>query len=227
MVTGQQIRRLRQKLMEGKTQEAVAAAAGMSVRTARSWQHGPLPWEGRTSRAWRTRPDSFASIWSEAVEPLLQRDRERVLQATTVLECLEERYPGRFSPDQLRTLQRRLRDWRALHGPEQEEFFPQVHPPSREAQLDFTDAGGLQVTIAGQPFTHLFFEFILSHSGWRWAGPASGETCEALQQGPQGALWGLQLPGALRNKLDNFDFLVLDDLGICPKEPRSRRFCSH
>ena len=173
MVTGQQIRRLRQKLMEGKTQEAVAAAAGMSVRTARSWQHGPLPWEGRTSRAWRTRPDSFASIWSEAVEPLLQRDRERALQATTVLEWLEERYPGRFSPAQLRTLQRRLRDWRALHGPEQEVFFPQVHPPSREAQLDFTDAGELRVTIAGQPFTHLFFEFILSHSGWRWAGPAA------------------------------------------------------
>ena len=98
MVTGQQIRRLRQKLMEGKTQEAVAAAAGMSVRTARSWQHGPLPWEGRTSRAWRTRPDSFASIWSEAVEPLLQRDRERVLQATTVLEWLEERYPGTVQP---------------------------------------------------------------------------------------------------------------------------------
>ena len=173
MVTGQQIRRLRQKLMEGKTQEAVAAAAGMSVRTARSWQHGPLPSEGRTSRAWRTRPDSFASIWSEAVEPLLQRDRERVLQATTVLECLEERYLGRSSPAQLRTLQRRLRDWRALHGPEQEVFFPQVHPPGREAQLDFTDAGELRVTIAGQPFTHLFFEFILSHSGWRWAGPAA------------------------------------------------------
>lgn len=177
--------------MEGKTQEAVAAAAGMSVRTARSWQHGPLPSEGRTSRAWRARPDSFASIWSEAVEPLLQRDRERALQATTVLECLEERYPGRFIPAQLRTLQRRLRDWHALHGPEQEVFFPQVHPPGREAQLDFTDAGELRVTIAGQPFTHLFFEFILSHSGWRWAGPAFGETFEALQQGLQGALWGL------------------------------------
>ena len=74
--------------MEGKTQEAVAAAAGMSVRTARSWQHGPLPSEGRTSRAWRTRPDSFASSWSEAVETLLQRDPERALQAITVLELL-------------------------------------------------------------------------------------------------------------------------------------------
>ena len=70
-------------------------------------------------------------------------------------------------------------------------FFPQIHPPGREAQLDFTDAGELRVTIAGQPFPHLFFEFILSHSGWRWVGLAFGETFEALQQGLQGALWAL------------------------------------
>ena len=42
MVTGQQVRRLRQKLMQGKTQEAAAAAAGMSVRSAGKWQRGLL-----------------------------------------------------------------------------------------------------------------------------------------------------------------------------------------
>ena len=177
--------------MQGKTQEAAAAAAGMSVRSARTWQQGPLPLESKSSRAWRTRPDPFAAIWSEAVLPLLQRDPESALQATTVLEWLEERYPGRFSPTQLRTLQRRLRDWRALHGPEQEVFFPQVHPPGREAQMDFTDAGELRVNIAGLPFPHLFFEFILSYSGWRFVDLAFGETFEALQQGLQGALWAL------------------------------------
>jgi len=191
MVTGKQVRLLRQKLMQGKTQEAAAAAAGMSVRSARTWQQGPLPLESKSSRAWRTRPDPFAAIWSEAVLPLLQRDPESALQATTVLEWLEERYPGRFSPTQLRTLQRRLRDWRALHGPEQEVFFPQVHPPGREAQMDFTDAGELRVNIAGLPFPHLFFEFILSYSGWRFVDLAFGETFEALQQGLQGALWAL------------------------------------
>ena len=191
MVTGKQVRRLRQKLMQGKTQEAAAAAAGMSVRSARTWQRGPLPLESKSSRAWRTRPDPFAAIWSEAVLPLLQRDPESALQATTVLEWLEERYPGRFNPAQLRTMQRRLRDWRALHGPEQEVFFPQVHPPGREAQMDFTDAGELRVNIAGLPFPHLFFEFILSHSGWRFVDLAFGETFEALQQGLQGALWAL------------------------------------
>ena len=70
-------------------------------------------------------------------------------------------------------------------------FFPQVHPPGREAQLDFTDAGELRVTIAGQPFPHRFFEFILSHSGWRFVDLAFGETYEALQKGLQGALWDL------------------------------------
>lgn len=191
MVTRKQVRLLRQKLMQGKTQEAAAAAAGMSVRSARTWQRGPLPLESKGSRSWRTRPDPFAAIWSEAVLPLLQRDPESALQATTVLEWLEERYPGRFSPAQLRTLQRRLRDWRALYGPEQEVFFPQVHPPGREAQMDFTDAGELRVNIAGLPFPHLFFEFILSHSGWRFVDLAFGETFEALQQGLQGALWAL------------------------------------
>jgi hypothetical protein len=125
------------------------------------------------------------------VEPLLRRDPEGALQATTVLDWLEESYPGQFSPAQLRTLQRRLRDWRALHGPEQEVFFPQVHPPGREAQLDFTDAGELRVTIAGRPLAHLFFEFILSCSGWRFVDLAFGETYEALQKGLQGALWDL------------------------------------
>ena len=177
--------------MQGKTQEAAAAAAGMSVRSARTWQRGPLPLESKSSRAWRTRPDPFAAIWGEAVLPLLQRDPEGALEATTVLEWLEERYPGRFSPAQLRTLQRRLRDWRALQGPEQEVFFPQVHPPGREAQMDFTDAGELRINIAGLPFPHLFFEFILSHSGWRFVDLAFGETFEALQQGLQGALWAL------------------------------------
>ena len=185
--------------MQGKTQEAAEAAAGMSVRSAGKWQRGLLPAERKSPRTWRTRPDPFTGIWNDVIEPLLRRDPESALQATTVLEWLEERYPGRFSPAQLRTLQRRLRDWRALHGPEQEVFFPQVHPPGREAQMDFTDAGELRVNIAGLPLPHLFFEFILSHSGWRFVDLAFGETFEALQKGLQGALWALGgLPQVVR-----------------------------
>ena len=191
MVTDQQVVLLRQKLMEGKRQQGAAAATGMSVRTARSWQRGRLPSEkGGTSR-WRTRADPFAGVWAEEIVPLLRGDVEGALRATTILDWLDERHPGRFSKSQLRTLQRRVRDWRALAGPEREVFFEQEHPPGREAQVDFTHCGELGVTVGGEPSGHLLYHFVLSHSGWRYVDVASGETFAALVKGLQGALWEL------------------------------------
>ena len=177
--------------MEGKTQETAAAQAGMSVRSARNWQSGPLPSETRQERTWRTRPDPFDGVWEEEIEPLLQGESAGQLKATTIIEWLEEQHPGRFSASQLRTLQRRLQDWRALHGTDQEVYCPQEHPPGREAQFDFTHGNSLRVTIAGQPHRHQLFQLILSHSGWRYAEVAASETFLALQHGLQGALWTL------------------------------------
>ena len=177
--------------MKGKTQETAAAMAGMSVRSARKWQSGPLPSETSQDRWWRTRPDPFDGIWEEEIEPLLQGDPAGKLKATTIIEWLEERHPGWFSASQLRTLQRRLQDWRALNGPDQEVYFPQEHPPGREAQFDFTHCNALGVTVAGQIYPHQLFQMILSHSGWRYAEVATGETFLALQQGLQAALWTL------------------------------------
>ncbi len=185
--------------MEGKSQQASAAASGMSVRTARTWQRGRLPSEKKGKRRWRTRPDPFAGVWAEEVEPLLRGDVEGALKATTILEWLEERHPGRFSMSQLRTLQRRLRDWRAVSGPDREVYFEQAHPPGREAQMDFTHCGELGVTVGGEPFGHLLFHFVLSHSGWRYVDLAYGETFAALVKGMQGALWELGgVPEVLR-----------------------------
>ena len=181
--------------MEGKTQETAAAQAGMSVRSARNWQSGPLPSETRQERTWRTRPDPFDGVWEEEIEPLLQGESAGQLKATTIIEWLEEQHPGRFSASQLRTLQRRLQDWRALHGPDQEVYFPQEHPqehpPGRESQFDFTHGNSLGVTIAGQPHRHQLFQLILSHSGWRYAEVAASETFLALQHGLQAALSAL------------------------------------
>jgi hypothetical protein len=200
MVTDEQVRLLRQKRMEGKTQETAAAAAGMGVRTARKWETGPLPSERKRARTWRTRVDPFKGVWAAEIVPLLRRDEDRILQATTVLELLESRYPGRFGPAQLRTLQRRMRDWRATHGPDREIYFEQVHSPGREAQVDFTDGSELGVRVAGELFDHLLFEFILSFSGWRSVGLAFGETFEALVDGLQDALWALgSVPQVVRS----------------------------
>ncbi|MCP3960302.1 MAG: IS21 family transposase [bacterium] len=177
--------------MEGKTQETAAAAAEMSVRSARKWEQGPLPSEVRKPRWWRTRPDPYAEVWEQDVVPLLEADRKGELQAKTIFEELVERYPGRFQPGQRRTLERRVRDWRAVSGPEKEVYFPQEHPPGREGVFDFTRAKKLEVRIAGELLVHLLFVFKLSCSGWTWVQVAFGETYEALVEGLQGALWAL------------------------------------
>ena len=191
MVTDAQVRLLRQKMTEGLTQEAAAAAAGMSERTARTRQKGPLPSQEKRARDWKTRSDPFAAVWGDEVVPLLEADTARKFEATTVLAELERRHPGKYGPEHLRTLQRRVRDWRALCGPAKEVYFPQEHVPGREGALDFTHGTELGVTVLGVLLRHLIFEFVLSFSGWTWVCLAFGETYEALVAGLQGALWKL------------------------------------
>jgi hypothetical protein len=191
MVRDAQVRLLRRKLMEGKTQEGAAAAAGISERSARRWKKGLYPSQRRKPHTWRTREDPFIEVFDAEIVPLLEADSRGVLEATTILAELQRRHPGEFVGGELRTLQRRMRQWRALTGPEKEVFFPQEHPPGREAAYDFTNCDELGVTICGAPFNHLLFELALSFSGWRWPTLALSETFEALMLGVQAALWRL------------------------------------
>jgi len=200
MVTDSQVRLLRQKLMQDKRQVAAAAAAGMCERSARNWKEGSLPSVSKSPRDWRTRPDPFAEVWKDELVPLLEKDDERILEARTLMAELEKKHAGVFGEGQIRTLQRRVRDWRALHGPARDVMFPQKHVPGRECAFDFTHGKELGVTIRGELFDHLLFELVLSFSGWTWACLAFSETFEALSMGLQGAWW---------------------DLGGCPEVARS------
>jgi transposase len=191
MVSDRQVRLLRKKRMENKTLEAAASAAGMSERTARTWQRGPLPSETKQARTWRTRPDPFVEVWETEIEPLLMADTEGKLEAKTIFSELCRKRPDVFEPGQLRTLQRRVREWRAERGPDKEVYFPQQHAPGRMASMDFTHATELGVTIAGVLFVHLFFQLVLAYSGWRFVDLAFGETFEALVKGLQGGLGAL------------------------------------
>jgi len=200
LVTDAQVRRLREKRMDGNTLGAAAAAAGMCERTARRWQDGPLPAATKTPRSWRTRGDPFADVWATEVVPRLAADEQARLQALTLFDWLCTRHPGRFQPGQLRTLQRRVRDWRAQHGPDREAYFEQAAVPGREGALDFTDASDLGVMIQGEPFSHLLFEWVLSFSGWTYVALAASETFEALVAGLQGAVWTLgAVPAVIRH----------------------------
>ena len=186
MVTDAQVRRLRDNRMSGKTLAAAAAAARMSERTARHWQSGALPSTAKAPRTWRTREDPFADVWQSEVVPQLVADTEGRLQALKLFRWLCRRHPGRFQSGQLRTLQRRVREWRVQYGPGREVYFEQVAVPGREAAFDFTDASSLGVTIRGVPFPHLLFEWVLRYSRWTYVALAVSETFEALVAGLRG-----------------------------------------
>jgi hypothetical protein len=91
MVTDAQVRLLRQKIMEKRTLQAAAAAAGISERAARKWRKGAVPSETKRPRSWRTRVDPFAEVWESEVVPLLRGDEAGILQATTIIQVLDER----------------------------------------------------------------------------------------------------------------------------------------
>jgi hypothetical protein len=163
--------------------------AGMDRKTARKYvTAGRLPSEMIKPRDWRTREDPFVEHWSEVEARLADCP---ALEAKTLFELLVEKYPGRYEPGQLRTLQRRVRIWRAEHGPERDVVLAQRHRPGAAGQTDFTWATELAVTIAGQLFVHMLCVFVLPYSNWRWATVCLSESIAALRRGLQRALFRL------------------------------------
>lgn len=171
---------------EGLPVSAAAAKTAMCERTARKYRRaGKLPRDLAREHDWRTRPDPFEGVWAEA-QTLLEGAPG--LQSKTVFEELQRLHPGQFPPGQVRTLQRRIRDWRALRGPEKEIFFSQEHSPGEVGQSDFTEMDSLGITIAGERFSHLLYHFVLPYSNWEYEEIACSESFEALMEGVQGAL---------------------------------------
>lgn len=191
MVSDKQVQKYRDGLSKGQPKGAAALTAGMDPKTARKWETGPMPSDPRLPRTWKTRVSGLEPLWDSQVVPLLRRDTEDLLQATTILEHLKIAAPEKVDDSLLRTLQRRMRDWRALHGHEKEVYFEQEHPPGREVQVDFTDCTRLGVTIQGTPLQHKLFEMELSCSGRRYVELAYAETFEALKSGIQNGFWSL------------------------------------
>jgi hypothetical protein len=112
------------------------------------------------------------------------------LMAVTLLEELQRRYPEKFAESVLRTLQRRVGQWRAEHGGEQEIYFAQEHPPGHLGLSDFTVADELGVSLGGLAFSHRLYQFALAHSGWRHVRVVlGGESFQSLAAGLQDALW--------------------------------------
>jgi len=190
MVTDQQVRRLFGVRNKYEYQYQAADAAGISSKTARKYlKNGKLPSQCRVEHTWSTRQDPFADDWAFIEQTLI--DTKATLEAKTIFEYLQRAYPGRYHNGQLRTLQRRIKAWKALHGPAKEVFFSQYYYPGQWSCSDFTSMNKLNITIAQQPFEHLFYHFVLCYSNWQAGRICFSESFESLSLGVQDALWKL------------------------------------
>jgi hypothetical protein len=152
-VTAAQVKELRRQLNQGASLRTAAMRANMDRKSARKYRVlGQLPSEARKPRTWRTWPDALAEVWPAVAEQL---EREPRLQAKTLWDWLQRSQPGKYPASMRRTFERRVRQWKALHGSPKEVFFTQEHSPGRLGASDFTSMNDLQVTIAGEPFPHL------------------------------------------------------------------------
>lgn len=184
--TDAQVRKLMDEMLRhGKTGLA-ALRAGMSANTARRYlRAGRLPSELVEPRSWRTRPDPFAGDWPEV---RLRLEEAPELEAKALFEDLMRRRPEQYEPGQLRTLQRRIKRWRAQEGPPKTVFFPQEHRPGEAMQTDFTWATELGITVGGEPFPHMLCHPVLPYSNWEWVTVCQSESMSALRRGVQAAL---------------------------------------
>jgi len=205
MVSDDQVRRLKKMLSRGKNLKVSALASGMDVKTARKYRDtDKLPGELKKEHNWRTREDPFADDWLK-VKSLLENNPG--LEATTIFKWLQRENSGKYQDGQLRTLQRRIKHWRATAGPPKEIYFPQVHYPGDLCQSDFTHMHKLGVTINGILFKHMLFHFVLTYSNWETGFICYSESFESLSAGLQKALW--QLGGVpKKHQTDRFSAAV-------------------
>ncbi len=184
-----QVRRLLEEMSRHGKVGLAAMKAGMDRKTARKYVHEEkLPSEMREPRTWRTRADPFESDWEEVARRLCEAPE---LEAKSLFEDLMGRQPERYEPGHLRTFQRRVKEWRAREGPPKEVFFPQAHRPGEAMQTDFTWASELEVTIGGEPFSHMLCHPVLPYSNWEWATVCRSESMAALRRGVQAAAFRL------------------------------------
>lgn len=166
-----------------------AMKADMDRKTAAKYiAAGKLPSEMKKPRTWRTRKDPFADDWSSVADRLEDAPE---LQAKTLFEDLQRRRPGKYHDGQLRTLQRRVKQWHAEYGPPKEVFFAQEHRPGEAMQTDFTHAEELGITIQGEPFEHMLCNSALPYSNWNWPTICYSESMAAIKHGVQEAVFRL------------------------------------
>ncbi|MBI1981609.1 MAG: IS21 family transposase [Methylocystis sp.] len=224
-VTDRQMR-LFMQFRKSEPAAIAAAKAGFSPATAYRLENDPrLPSQRKAPRS-RRRADPLETVWDSEVVPMLKA--APALRPIGVFEELRRRHPG-LDPGVRRTLERRIRNWRAVHGPEREVIFRQEHPPGRMGLSDFCDMRDLGVSVAGVPLDHRLYHFRLPFSGFESAHVVlGGESFVALAEGLQNALW--TLGGAPQQHRSDSLSAAFRNLDADEREDATRRYealCAH
>jgi len=177
------------KFRQTETIAVAAAKASFSTATAYRIEQDPRLPSAKVERRERRRPDPLSAIFEQEVVPMLAAAPG--LRPIAIFEEMIRRHPE-LGYGIRRTLERRVRAWRALHGAEREVIFRQTHEPGRMGLSDFTDMGDLAITIGGVALDHRLYHFRLVYSGFEHAHVVlGGESFVALAEGLQNALWAL------------------------------------
>lgn len=201
-----------------KYQYMAADKAGMTERTAYKYiKANKLPSQLKCEHDWQTRENPFVEDWPVILDML---EVNPGLEGKTIFDHFNRTYPARYQNGQLRTLQRRIKHWRALEGPGREVYFPQIHYPGDLSASDFTHMHSLGITIRGEQFNHLLYHFVLTYSNWETFTICYSESFESLASGLQNALW--ELGGrAKRHRTDRMSAAVNKD---CHPEKFNRNY---
>jgi len=214
------------KLRQTHATPAAAAKASISVASAYRIEKDPRPPSQKKAVRGRRRPDPLAGIFEAEIVPLLKAAPG--IRAVALFEETMRRHPE-LDGGVRRTLERRIRSWRAIHGEEQEVIFRQTHEPGRLGLSDFTDMNAGGVTIAGAALDHRLYHFRLAYSGFEHAHVVlGGESFVALAEGLQNALWSLGgVPREHRSDSLSAAFRNLDGDAHADLTRRYEDLCAH
>ncbi len=205
---------------------AAAAQAGISLRTAYRIENDPrLPSQTAAPRG-RRRPDPLIAIFEAEIVPMLEASP--ALRPIAIFEEMQRRHPE-LCEGVRRTMERRIRQWRALHGKDRDVIFRQAQEPGRMGLSDFTEMRELAVRVAGVDLDHRLYHFRLACSGFEHVHVIlGGESYVALAEGLQNALWALG--GAPREHRSDSLSAAFRNLDRDAREDLTRRYdalCAH
>ena len=132
------------------------------------------------------RPDPLKDIFDSQVAPILKNCPD--IRSCAVFREIMRGNP-RLDPGVRRTLERRIKAWRAEHGADKDVIFRQKKEPGRVGISDFTSMNSLEITIARKSFDHKLYHFRLPWSGFVHARVVlGGESFAAFSLGLSEAL---------------------------------------